>query len=112
MPNTREKLIELLQDDDCPLLYVLGENIGTLADYLIANGVTLQKEQRFLLKENGDLVPLDQQAENIKDLVPVHPDLHKAVRKLNEQYKHSKNSPYVRKPVAHALFKVWKWADR
>ena len=38
--NTREKLIELLQDDDCPLLYVFGENIGTLADYLIANGVT------------------------------------------------------------------------
>ena len=41
----REKLIELLQDDDCPLLYVLGENVGTLADYLIANGVTVKVEK-------------------------------------------------------------------
>ena len=41
MPNTREKLIELLQDDDCPLLYVLGENIGTLADYLISAGLVI-----------------------------------------------------------------------
>lgn len=39
----REKLIKLLQDDGCPLLYVLGENMGTLADYLIANGVTVQE---------------------------------------------------------------------
>lgn len=37
----REKLIELLENDDCPLLYVLGENVGRLADYLIANGVTI-----------------------------------------------------------------------
>ena len=37
----REKLIELLEADDCPLLYVLGENVGSLADYLIANGVTI-----------------------------------------------------------------------
>ena len=44
MPNTREKLIELLQNDDCPLLYVLGENIGTLADYLIANGVGFREQ--------------------------------------------------------------------
>ena len=54
---------------------------------------------------------LDQQAKNVKDWVEVHPDLHKAVKKLNEQYERSKNSPYVKKPVAHALFKVWKVDD-
>ena len=37
----REKLIELLENDDCPLLYVLGENVGRLADYLITNGVVV-----------------------------------------------------------------------
>lgn len=39
----REKLIELLENDDCPLLYVLGENMGTLADHLISHGVTVQE---------------------------------------------------------------------
>jgi hypothetical protein len=43
MMGMREKLIEVLENDDCPLLYVLGENVGSLADYLIANGVTIQK---------------------------------------------------------------------
>lgn len=54
---------------------------------------------------------LAQQAENLKDWEPVHPELRKAVKQLNEQYEHSKNSPYVKKPVAHALFHTWKWAD-
>lgn len=38
----REKLIELLKDDDCPLLWMQGD-VGNLADYLIANGVTIGK---------------------------------------------------------------------
>lgn len=37
----REKLIEVLTDDNCPLLYMQGD-VGGLADYLIANGVTIQ----------------------------------------------------------------------
>lgn len=41
MPDTREKLIELLKNDDCPLFMVFGDNVGVLADYLIANGVTI-----------------------------------------------------------------------
>ena len=36
----REKLIALLEKDDCPLLMVFGENMGGLADHLLANGVT------------------------------------------------------------------------
>lgn len=42
MPNTREKLIELLTDDYCPIIYMQGE-VGGLADYLIKRGVTVQK---------------------------------------------------------------------
>jgi len=38
----REKLIELLKDDDCPLLWIHGD-VKNLANYLIANGVTIQK---------------------------------------------------------------------
>jgi len=37
----REKLVEVLTDDNCPLLYMQGD-VGGLADYLIANGVTIQ----------------------------------------------------------------------
>ena len=40
--DNREKLIEILTDDYCPLLYMQGD-VGNLADYLIANGVTIQK---------------------------------------------------------------------
>lgn len=39
--SDRERMIKLLENDDCPLLYVLGENVGALADYLIANGATV-----------------------------------------------------------------------
>lgn len=42
MTSTREKLIELLRDDRCPLLWMQGD-VGNLADYLIANGVTVQE---------------------------------------------------------------------
>lgn len=38
----REKLIAVLTDDNCPLLWIQGE-VGNLADYLIANGVTIQR---------------------------------------------------------------------
>ncbi len=38
----REKLIELLTDDYCPIIYMQGE-VGNLADYLIKQGVTVQE---------------------------------------------------------------------
>ena len=41
MPNTREKLIELLQ---CSPTDIMGNRgVGALADHLIANGVTVQE---------------------------------------------------------------------
>ena len=39
MANVKEKLIELLTHDDCPLFMVVGNNVNVLADYLISNGV-------------------------------------------------------------------------
>ena len=41
--SDREKLIELLEHDDCPLFMVFGDNMNGLADYLISNGVTFQQ---------------------------------------------------------------------
>ena len=41
--DVREKLVELLQHDDCPLFMVFGDNVNVLADYLIAHGVTVQE---------------------------------------------------------------------
>jgi hypothetical protein len=43
MPNTREKLIELLANDNCPMFMVFGDSMDGLVDYLIANGVTIQR---------------------------------------------------------------------
>ena len=40
--DVREKLVELLTDDYCPLLYMQGD-VGNLADYLIKRGVTVQE---------------------------------------------------------------------
>ena len=76
MPNTREKLIELLEARRREASEVLGsmnKGFGAwYADHLIANGVTINRgtedtpvaynlsptEARFLLKENGELIPL------------------------------------------------------
>ena len=41
MISIREKLVELLQHDNCPLFMVFGDKVDVLADYLIANGVTV-----------------------------------------------------------------------
>lgn len=54
----REKLIELLKD--CPYRPRPNCMWELIADHLIANGVTVQKE-RYLLKQNGDIVPLSMQ---------------------------------------------------
>ena len=54
----REKLIELLQHDNCPLFMVFGDKVDVLADYLIANGVTVQQwiPVAERLPEDGDRV--------------------------------------------------------
>ena len=40
--DVMEKLVELLTDDYCPLLYMQGD-VGNLTDYLIKRGVTVQE---------------------------------------------------------------------
>ena len=51
MPNTREKLIELLQTS--PMDIMGNRGVGALADWLIANGVTVQKEGKLYWKPVG-----------------------------------------------------------
>ena len=41
--DVREKLVELFQHDNCPIFMVFGDKVDVLADYLIANGVTVQE---------------------------------------------------------------------
>lgn len=41
--DVREKLVELLQHDSCPLFMVFGDKVDVLADYLIANGVMVRE---------------------------------------------------------------------
>ena len=65
MPNTikvddfdqvKEKLIELLSSDYCPLFLVFGDSMYSIVDYLIANGVTVQEwipVTERLPEENG-----------------------------------------------------------
>ena len=57
--DVREKLVELLQHDNCPLFMVFGDKVDVLADYLIANGVTVQEwiSVKDRLPENtGDVI--------------------------------------------------------
>lgn len=84
MPNTRENLIELLTQ-----VAVLGDylDMRKVADHLIANGATINRgtddtpvgdkvsptdKPRFLVKENGDIVPLTncQQWISVNDRLP------------------------------------------
>ena len=44
MTDVREKLVELLQHDNCPLFMVVGDKVDVLADYLIAHGVTFAED--------------------------------------------------------------------
>ena len=86
MPNTREKLIEILRGainthTEKKEQWILGGKVGeepmlfgSFADHLIANGVTIatdnnvgDKKLRFLLRENGDIVPLT----NCQQWIPV-----------------------------------------
>ena len=55
------------------------------ADHLIANGVTVQEKKRFLLKENGDLIPLDQEWISVKDRLPEQTDPATAVLGITER---------------------------
>jgi hypothetical protein len=38
-------------------------------------------------------------------------NLEKAIKLLESEYERAKNIPYVKKPLAWALFQVWKKAD-
>jgi hypothetical protein len=61
----REKLIELLTHDDCPIFMVFGDNMEGLADYLLANGVTVPvKAEGYSFKDREE-IDFDYNAEDI-----------------------------------------------
>ena len=76
--DVREKLVELLQHDNCPLFMVFGDKVDVLADYLIANGVTVQDNTEItdeLLKQlrNAPLTVLHEEPtiEVVQEWIPV-----------------------------------------
>ena len=38
-------------------------------------------------------------------------DLDRVIKLLNKEYERAKRSPYVKKPLAWALYQVWKVVD-
>ena len=42
------------------------------------------------------------------DAVPVAKELRPAVRLLHKEYERAKKSPFVRNPLAYALYQTWK----
>lgn len=51
------------------------------------------------------------EATTVDAVLVTDPELLKAIKLLIKQYGHSKQSEYVRSPVAHALFHTWKQVD-
>lgn len=83
----REKLIELLEADECPLLYVLGENMGALADYLIANGVRLETKQ----------ATSDKTSDESKRWIPV-------TERLPDVWQHPGDDEHIGEPIDFIVF--------
>lgn len=45
------------------------------------------------------------------DVEPVRAELRKIVRQLHKEYEKAQRQPFVRDPLAYALYQVWKAAD-
>lgn len=45
-------------------------------------------------------------------VAPVQPELRKVVALLHDEYEKALRQPFVRDPLAYALYQVWKAADR
>ena len=46
------------------------------------------------------------------EVAPVRPELRKAVNQLQIEYEKALQLPFVRNPLAYALYHVWKAVDR
>lgn len=46
------------------------------------------------------------------EVVEVRPELRKAVKLLHKVYEKAKQAPFVRDPLAYALYRTWKAMDR
>lgn len=83
MDEVRDKLVELLEDDRCPMLCVFGDSVGGLADYLIANGVTIPEWIPVTERLPEDDLPKSSKVKQIKVLTALKSD--KGVRTVRSQ---------------------------
>ena len=65
----REKLIELMVRDECPIFMVFGDNMEGLADFLIANGVRLEEKQAT--SDESKWIPLSERKPGRDELILV-----------------------------------------
>ena len=71
----------------------------------------------MMLPHNGDMISSEEVEQAIMDAPTVDAvevedkELLKEIKILAEQYGHSKQSDYVHRPVAHALYHTWKKLD-
>lgn len=61
--NVREKMAELLKQDNCPLFMVFGDKVDVLADYIIANGVTFVTDNN----DGGKWIPASEPPKVYRD---------------------------------------------
>lgn len=48
---------------------------------------------------------------DLEDVEPVSKELRKTVKMLRAEYEKAKKQPFVREPLAYALYHVWKMVD-
>ena len=64
----KEKIMKILQDDDCPLFMVFGE-LEKLVDYLIANSVTVETQTKQSLVYGDYIRCSEDQVPEAKELL-------------------------------------------
>lgn len=112
---SREKQIEemakTINKSDI-LCHTCGESTYTycaeaVAEYLHANGYRKQEwisADEALPEESGVYAAYDDNGNSMT--------LEQAIELLKKEYERAKNMEYVKKPLAWALFQVWKKADK
>ena len=97
--DLKAKLVELLENDYCPLLYVLGDSVETLADYLIAHSVTVQEWISVKDRLPEDDLPKDTDRKQIRCLVATDKGTVKPC--VRQRYQTKKNGQWC--------LSLWEW---
>lgn len=90
---------------------------GDLVNDLVNDCISRQATQDFISTMNACNDISDEAYQELivyfENLPPAQPEhLHIVMEKLNKQYEKAINNPFVIKPMAWALYQVWKEYDR